>query len=108
MLSGYRIMWVMVMFDLPVVTKPERRAAQQFRTGLLDLGFEMAQYSVYLRYCASEAQVTVLATKVQQSLPASGRVSLLAFTDKQYERIVSFSGRQSSAQKPVPSQLEMF
>ena len=48
-LSGYRMMWLYVMFDLPVGTKAERRAATRFRQSLLDDGFEMAQFSVYLR-----------------------------------------------------------
>ncbi|MCX6433001.1 MAG: CRISPR-associated endonuclease Cas2 [Actinobacteria bacterium] len=101
-------MWVMVMFDLPVVTKPERKAAARFRADLLDHGFEMAQYSVYVRFCASQSQVSTVAAKVQWSLPTAGRVSLLTFTDKQYERIVSFSGRRESPRKGAPGQLEMF
>jgi len=43
MLSGYRLMWVAVMFDLPVVAKEERKAATDFRKLLLDLGFESCQ-----------------------------------------------------------------
>ena len=35
------MMWMIVMFDLPVVEKAERRAAAEFRNHLLDLGFEM-------------------------------------------------------------------
>lgn len=57
MLSSYRIMWMIVMFDLPVVEKAERRAATEFRNSLLDLGFEMSQFSVYMRFCTSAAQV---------------------------------------------------
>jgi len=47
MLSGYRNMWLLVMFDLPVTQKEERKEAADFRNYLLDLGFEMAQFSVY-------------------------------------------------------------
>jgi CRISPR-associated protein Cas2 len=36
LLSGYRLMWVMVLFDLPVMTKAERKAATKFRHFLLD------------------------------------------------------------------------
>ena len=42
-LSGYRIMWMMVLFDLPVIDPEERKAATGFRNFLLDQGFEMAQ-----------------------------------------------------------------
>lgn len=51
LLSGYRIMWLIAMFDLPVLTKPERKAATIFRNDLLDEGFEMVQLSVYYRWC---------------------------------------------------------
>ena len=57
MLSGYRLMWMVVMFDLPVVEKAERKAATEFRNALLDMGFEMSQFSVYMRFCTSPAQV---------------------------------------------------
>ena len=56
-LSGYRIMWIMVMFDLPVITPSERKAANQFRLKLLDMGFLRCQLSVYMRFCTSDAQV---------------------------------------------------
>ena len=49
MLSGYRLMWLVVMFDLPVIEREERKAATAFRNDLLDMGFEMSQFSVYVR-----------------------------------------------------------
>ena len=53
-LSAYRILWIQVLFDLPTNTKKERKAASDFRNALLDLGFQMAQFSVYQRFCASK------------------------------------------------------
>ena len=43
-------MWVVVMFDLPVVEKVEQKAATEFRNGLLDVGFAMSQFSVSVRF----------------------------------------------------------
>jgi CRISPR-associated protein Cas2 len=37
-LCGYRLMWLMVMFDLPVETEDERKVANGFRHTLLRLG----------------------------------------------------------------------
>lgn len=51
-LSGYRAVWLIVLCDLPVGTKSERKAATGFRNTLLDLGFAMSQFSVYLKACA--------------------------------------------------------
>src|SRR3546814_3502482 len=50
-LSGYRLMWIFVMFDLPVGTKKQMHDATKFREFLLDQGFEMSKFSVYARFC---------------------------------------------------------
>lgn len=108
MLSGYRLMWLVVMFDLPVIEKAERKAATAFRNELLDMGFEMSQFSVYVRFCSGPAQVETYCTKIGQILPEGGKVSILQFTDKQYERIISYHGQtQQAAQKP-PDQFDLF
>ena len=44
-----RYMRLMVFFDLPTVTKTERRAYTLFRRFLLNDGFDMIQFSVYGR-----------------------------------------------------------
>ncbi len=101
-------MWVAIMFDLPVVEKAERKAATAFRNALLDLGFEMAQFSVYMRFCTSQAQIDTYCKRVEQALPEGGRVNILTFTDKQYERIVSFIGKSKQPTKKSPDQFDLF
>lgn len=107
-LSGYRIMWMLVMFDLPVGTPGERHDATKFRNFLLDLGFERTQYSIYLRFCKGKEQVETYSRKVEAAVPEYGSVNLLAFTDKQYENIVRFSGRTKEATRKNPDQLALF
>jgi len=101
-------MWVAVMFDLPVVEKAERKAATAFRNVLLDLGFEMAQFSVYMRFCTSQGQVDTYCKRVEEALPEGGRVNVLTFTDKQYERIVSFIGKARQPTRKSPDQYDLF
>lgn len=108
MLTGYRLMWVMVMFDLPVVDRDERRAATNFRNALLDLGFEMAQFSVYMRFCSSQTQIETYGKRVEAALPEGGKVNILQFTDKQYERILTFRGRAKQPPKKAPDQFALF
>lgn len=107
-LSGYRIMWMMVMFDLPVMTRKERKAATKFRKFLLDQGFEMAQFSVYMRFCAGKERVSAYARRIERYLPPSGSVHLIALTDKQYENIICFQGRRRRAKRKNPDQLALF
>ncbi|RME41323.1 MAG: CRISPR-associated endonuclease Cas2, partial [Deltaproteobacteria bacterium] len=40
-LNQYRIMWVLVLFDLPTTSKKERKAYHTFRNHLLEDGFTM-------------------------------------------------------------------
>lgn len=108
MLCAYRLMWMTVMFDLPVGTKAEQKAAQGFRHCLLDMGFEMAQFSVYMRFCSSQAEADTYSKRIEAALPEGGKVNILSFTDKQYERIQSFHGRQRQAPKKSPDQYDLF
>ena len=107
-LSAYRIMWVLVMFDLPVGTSDERKLAHDFRLALLDLGFGMTQYSVYMRFCVGISAVETCMNRVEAALPPGGKVNLLTVTDKQYERIVSFIGRERQPGNVTPSQFALF
>ena len=52
-LNAYRIMWILVFFDLPTETKLERKRYAQFRENLLKDGFGMFQFSIYIRHCSS-------------------------------------------------------
>ncbi len=51
--SEYRIMWVLVLFDLPTETKKDKKAYAEFRKNLQKDGFTMFQFSIYVRHCAS-------------------------------------------------------
>lgn len=62
-------MWLQVLFDQPVTTKIKRKEASQFRYFLLDLGFEMAQYSVYQRICSGKEMVESYIRQIEKNLP---------------------------------------
>ncbi len=98
----------MVLFDLPVVEPEERKAATKFRNFLKDQGFEMAQFSVYLRFTSGKEAAAALTRKVEAALPTGGKVDILQFTDKQYENIVSFRGRIHEPARKNPDQLVFF
>lgn len=101
-------MWIVVMFDLPVVEKAERKAATDFRNTLLDMGFEMSQFSVYMRFCTSQSQLDTYCIQVEKNLPTGGKVNILQFTDKQYERIITFQGKAKQPAMKSPDQFSLF
>lgn len=106
-LSGYRFMWIQVLFDLPVKTKEQRKAATHFRESLLDLGFDMAQFSVYMRFSDRE-KVDSYIEKIRLNLPKDGKVHILTFTDKQYANIVTFNGCIENKKLKNPEQFTLF
>lgn len=107
-LSGYRIMWLYVMFDLPVGTKTERRQATKFRQFLLDEGFEMAQFSIYLRFAPSKEAAAAYVGRVRDSLPPKGKVHIIEITDRQYANARIFTGRKREHRSETPDQLALF
>ena len=106
-LSGYRLMWMMVMFDLPVTDKAARKEYTRFRNFLLDNGFSMTQFSVYFRLVSSKNRVQRFERLIANELPKQGRVQILTITDKQYENIKSYNGYDPKIQRK-PSQLQLF
>lgn len=107
-LSGYRIMWIWAIFDLPVTSKEERKCATGFRNTLLDLGFQMVQFSVYSRFAASKEKADSIAEQIGKLIPEHGKVDLLFFTDKQYELIRSFRGESLDSLPSKPAQFALF
>ena len=81
-LNAYHIMWLIIMFDLPVKLKKDQKAAALFRKNLEKDGFVMHQYSVYMRYCGSVESVAVHIKRVRSFAPPTGLVSILSITDQ--------------------------
>lgn len=101
-------MWMIVLFDLPVTTKRERKEAGAFRKSLLKSGFHMSQFSVYYRLLSGKEAIDGYVEEIKQYLPKSGKVDILFITDKQYEGIISFYGRTSGKKHQNPTQLVLF
>ena len=99
-------MWVIVLFDLPVATKPERKRASKFRNHLLDLGFQMVQFSVYMKHCAGKEQAQIVENKIKIVVPVYGNVKILHITDKQFGAILHLG--DCSKRLPNNQQLALF
>ncbi len=94
--SEYRAMWLVVMFDLPVKTKAERRRYSRFRALLLGEGFSMLQLSVYARPFPAEEASEPTRNMLRRELPPKGYVRLLMVTDRQFGKMKSFYGNKEA------------
>lgn len=107
--SQYRVMWVLVFFDLPTDTKKERKAAADFRKSLLLDGFIMFQFSIYMRHCPSSENAAVHIRRVKSFLPPEGQVGVLSITDKQFGSMELFLAKKvQELPSGVGVQLELF
>lgn len=95
-----RLMRILVMFDLPVKTKAQRRSAAQFRNFLVGDGYHMVQFSVYARICNGRDSVEAHRRCIMLALPLQGSVRMLVITEKQYGAIELLVGKQTVYDKP--------
>lgn len=92
MTSSFRMGWLLVTFDLPVMTDLQRKAATGFRNALLDDGYLMLQFSVYARACVSLERLERHADHLQSIAPRAGNIRAFFFTNQQWARSISIHG----------------
>ena len=106
--SEYRVMWILVFFDLPTDTKKDKKAYALFRKNLRRDGFTMFQFSIYLRHCPSIENAQVHIKRVKLALPELGEVGILCITDKQFGQMELFLGKNAETLNQPVQQLELF
>jgi CRISPR-associated protein Cas2 len=106
--SEYRIMWVLVFFDLPTETKKEKKDHADFRKRLVHDGFTMFQFSIYVRHCASRENADVHIKRIKELLPEKGHVGILCITDKQFSSMDLFYCKKEKKVTTPYQQLELF
>ena len=77
-------MRLLVLFDLPVVSKADRRAYTLFRRFLLNDGYDMIQFSIYGRIVNGNDALEKHMKRLVNNLPPDGSVRCLSVTEKQY------------------------
>lgn len=106
--NAYRIMWILIFFDLPTETKKDRKIYTDFRKNLLKDGFSMFQFSIYLRHCPSKETADVHINRVKRILPEKGHIGIMCITDKQFANMELFYGKKEEATPEIGQQLELF
>ena len=111
--SPFSMGWLMAMFDLPVMTDKERKAATRFRNDLIDHGFLMIQFSIYARPCVNFEQLNKHLVIIQKFVPEAGNVRLIYITDEQWAKSVTVIGTNydqgKRAKDPkIPDQVEFW
>ena len=98
-----RFMRMVVMFDLPVETREQRKIATKFRKYLLDEGYVMMQFSVYYRICNGKDMVNKYLLRLEDNLPEKGSVRLITLTEKQFREMKVLVGGVSPIEDKLDS-----
>ena len=101
-------MWLLVLFDLPTETKKDIREYTKFRKRLIQDGFTMFQFSIYLRHCPSAENADVHIRRVKNMLPQYGKVGIMRVTDKQFAEMELFDCQHRAPLEQPVRQLELF
>lgn len=106
----FKMGWLIVAFDLPTLSKEQRKAAHDFREWLKDDGYQMLQWSVYARACVTFARQETHVERVKQSLPPEGSVRVIFVTRAQWERSFVIHGSPASEVPPedLPEQIQLW
>jgi CRISPR-associated protein Cas2 len=106
----FKVGWLIVAFDLPTLTKPQRKRAHDFREWLKDDGYQMLQLSVYARACVTFARQETHVERVKANLPEEGSVRVLFVTRAQWERSFVIHGAPASEVPPedLPEQIQLW
>lgn len=99
----YDFMRLILFFDLPVVSKEDRRIYATFRKYLIKNGYIMMQYSVYCKIFANREAAVKHVNILQRNVPQKGQIRLLLVTEKQYAKIEIIVGGKSNQEEIVNS-----
>jgi CRISPR-associated protein Cas2 len=104
-----RFMRMMVFFDLPTVTKTDKRAYTLFRRFLLNDGYDMIQFSIYGRILNGSDAEEKHMKRLVANLPAEGSIRVLTVTEKQYAGMKLLVGLPLFQEKKVnANQIALF
>ena len=92
MISNYRQMRAIIIYDLPMIDDEDKKIYRLFRKNIIKLGFYMIQYSVYTKVLQNESSYLQLCNKVKTIVPDKGHIIIFKITEKQFSDMIYLSG----------------
>lgn len=108
-MSAFRIMWIVVMFDLPTQTKKDKKRYRWLSDFLAKESYMRLQYSVYAKVFSSVESANHGKKRFKEFLKINikkGNVRFLMFTDVQFGKMEIMIGEQSKQEEVI--QLTLF
>jgi len=106
--GSYRIMRLLVLFDMPVSTDDEKREYRHFHDFIMDDGFMMIQYSVYARFCNNDSDAAKHVGRILGFKPKYGNIRILKITENQFISMILVSGEKTEQEEKETSEQLLF
>lgn len=107
--NGWRVMWIICVYDCPMTDAEARHDYTVFRKRLLQENFVQLQNSLYVHHFPTMAVADAAVARLRGHIPAGAQVAFFLVTDKQYGMTREFLGPKQTKNKPdQPEQIELF
>lgn len=102
-MKKHDFMRLLLFFDLPMVTKKERKVYAAFRKYLISKGYIMLQFSVYVRIFANREAVNNHVVMIKKNVPKEGQIRIMSVTEKQFSKMEVILGGKSRQESKITS-----
>jgi CRISPR-associated protein Cas2 len=107
--NGWRVMWIIAVYDCPMTDAEARHDYTIFRKCLLRENFVQLQNSLYVHHFPTIAAAEATIWRLKGNIPAGAQVAFFLVTDKQYGMTLEFFGQAPTKKKPeMPEQIGLF
>ena len=98
---------MLVLCDLPLEKRNQRKEARLFKEALFAEGFFELQENVYTRMVESRSSRDIHIERISKNIPPYGRVRLITLTEKQFQNAPLLCGEEDK-QAIIGSELDIF
>ncbi|MDD3422304.1 MAG: CRISPR-associated endonuclease Cas2 [Bacilli bacterium] len=94
-------MRLILFFDLPMITKKERKVYSDFHKYLIKNGYLMLQYSIYSKIFNNVDALNNHIIILKRNVPSAGQIRIMSVTEKQFARIDIIVGGKSLHEEKI-------
>ena len=99
---------IVVLADLPVDTRHDRKLAREFKELLHREGFVRLQDGVFTRLADGRTNALLHEKRLKEARPETGTIRLLFLTEVQFQSATLIAGSNDAQEDAVGSHLDIF
>lgn len=98
---------ILLIYDIPVSSKENRKKYQKFHKYIIHSGFLMLQESVYVKSMNTSESYSKLKSELKTLSPSNSNIRILKLTDKTFEKLEVIRGNQTLEEKILSNNIRI-